>query len=113
MNIYEKFLSLDLIKKKDKKNTMSDIEEKLSSLTIERPKIPSATWDALRAHIVQERQIKKNKALMPNMNDLNPRRYEEQNDETISVICPNLEAATTTASPAGLSRQDASKVHIF
>ena len=32
---------------------------------------------------------------MPNMNDLNPRRYEEQNDETISVICPNLVAATS------------------
>ena len=95
---------------------MSAIEEKVSSLMIERPKIPSATWDALRAHIVQERQRKKDKALMPNMNDLNPRRYEEQNDETISVSCPNLSAASSqplSASPAVLSRQDAPKVHVF
>ena len=73
---------------------MSAIEEKFSSLMIERPKIPSATWDALRAHIVQERQRKKDKVLMPNMNDLNPRRYEDQNDEKISISCPNLAAAT-------------------
>ena len=89
---------------------MSATEEKLSSLMIERPQITNATWDALRAHIVQEKQRKKDKALMPNMNDLNPRRYEEQNDETISVICPNLAADTSkplSASPAGLSRQDA------
>ena len=26
---------------------------------IERPKMPRATWDALRAHIVRERQRKK------------------------------------------------------
>ena len=86
---------------------MLAIEEKLSSLMIERPKIPSATWDALRAHIVQERQRKKDKTLIPNMNDLNPRRYEEQKDEAISVSYPNLAAATSkplSASPAGLSR---------
>ena len=95
---------------------MPAIEEKETPLKIERPKIPSATWDALRAHIVQERQRKKDKALMPNMNDLNPRRYEEQNDETISVSCPNLSAASSqplSASPAVLSRQEAPKVHIF
>lgn len=35
--------------------------EKLPSLMIERPKMPRATWDALRAHIVRERQRKKHK----------------------------------------------------
>ena len=33
--------------------------EKLPSVMIERPKMPRATWDALRAHIVRERQRKK------------------------------------------------------
>lgn len=33
--------------------------EKLPSVMIERPKMPRATWDALRAHIVRERQKKK------------------------------------------------------
>ncbi|TRY69044.1 hypothetical protein TCAL_16489 [Tigriopus californicus] len=33
--------------------------EKLPSLFIERPKMPRATWDALRNHILRERQRKK------------------------------------------------------
>lgn len=33
--------------------------EKLPSVMIERPKMPRATWDSLRAHIVKERQRKK------------------------------------------------------
>ena len=40
---------------------MSVMAEKLPSLMIERPKMPRATWDALRAHIVRERQRKKHK----------------------------------------------------
>eukprot|EP00093_Oithona_nana_P009063 09063.XXX_544202_543724_1 [CDS] Oithona nana genome sequencing. len=38
---------------------MSVMAEKLPSVMIERPKMPRATWDALRAHIVRERQRKK------------------------------------------------------
>ena len=38
---------------------MSVMAEKLPSIMIERPKMPRATWDALRAHIVRERQRKK------------------------------------------------------
>ena len=33
--------------------------EKVPYDVIERPKMPRATWDALRAHIVRERQKKK------------------------------------------------------
>ena len=33
--------------------------EKLPSLFIERPKMPRATWEALRNHILKERQRKK------------------------------------------------------
>ena len=33
--------------------------DKLPSLLIERPKMPRATWDALRNHILRERQRKK------------------------------------------------------
>ena len=38
---------------------MSMVAEKLPSMLIERPKMPRATWEALRAHIVRERQRKK------------------------------------------------------
>ena len=38
---------------------MSVMAEKLPSIMIERPKMPRATWDALRAHIIRERQRKK------------------------------------------------------
>ena len=38
---------------------MSVMAEKLPSVMIERPKMPRATWEALRAHIVRERQRKK------------------------------------------------------
>jgi hypothetical protein len=88
------------------------MEEKIPSLIIERPKIPSATRDALRAHIVQERQRKKDKTPLSNINNLNPRRRcEKQDNETISIISTNLVAATSeppsaSASPSGLSRQD-------
>lgn len=33
--------------------------EKVPSLFIERPKMPRATWEALRAHVIKERQKKK------------------------------------------------------
>ena len=33
--------------------------EKLPSVMIERPKMPRATWDALRSHIIRERLRKK------------------------------------------------------
>ena len=33
--------------------------EKVACDVIERPKMPRATWDALRAHVVRERQKKK------------------------------------------------------
>jgi G protein pathway suppressor 2 len=38
---------------------MHDLPEKLPSLIIERPKMPRATWEALRAHIMRERLRKK------------------------------------------------------
>ncbi len=34
-------------------------QDKMPSLFIDRPKMPRATWDALRAHILRERQKKK------------------------------------------------------
>jgi hypothetical protein len=52
--------------KKNKKNLvicfslkMKEIVEKMPSIMIERPKMPRATWEALRAHIVRERLKKK------------------------------------------------------
>ena len=36
-----------------------EIVEKLPSIMIDRPKMPRATWDSLRAHIVRERLKKK------------------------------------------------------
>ena len=33
--------------------------EKVACDVIERPKMPRATWDALRAHVVRERKKKK------------------------------------------------------
>jgi hypothetical protein len=38
---------------------MHDLPEKLPFLMIERPKMPRATWEALRTHIMRERQRKK------------------------------------------------------
>ena len=38
---------------------MKEIVEKMPSIMIERPKMPRATWEALRAHIVRERLKKK------------------------------------------------------
>jgi len=35
------------------------LPEKLPSIIIERPKMPRATWEALRAHIMRERLRKK------------------------------------------------------
>ena len=56
--------------------------EKVACDVIERPKMPRATWDALRAHVVRERQKKKEEnqevsylvhcrsTEMPQLNDL-------------------------------------------
>ena len=38
---------------------MPGMVEKVACDVIERPKMPRATWDALRAHVVRERQKKK------------------------------------------------------
>ncbi len=38
---------------------MKEIAEKTTTIIIERPKMPRATWEALRAHIVRERLKKK------------------------------------------------------
>jgi hypothetical protein len=38
---------------------MKEIVEKMPTIMIERPKMPRATWEALRAHIVRERLKKK------------------------------------------------------
>ena len=41
------------------KNLLQMMAEKLPSIMIERPKMPRATWEALRNHTVRERQRKK------------------------------------------------------
>jgi hypothetical protein len=38
---------------------MKDVVEKMPSVMIERPKMPRATWEALRSHILRERVKKK------------------------------------------------------
>ena len=38
---------------------MKEIVEKMPTIVIERPKMPLATWKALRAHIIRERLKKK------------------------------------------------------
>lgn len=38
---------------------MHELPEKLPFIMIERPKMPRATWEALRTHIMRERQRKK------------------------------------------------------
>jgi hypothetical protein len=48
---------------------MKEVVEKMPSIMIERPKMPRATWEALRAHIVRERLKKK--------------QEQEQNQEVI------------------------------
>ena len=54
-------------------------QEKLPTMFIERPKMPRATWDALRQHILRERQKKKHEQ---------EQTQEVRDTSSVAKMCP-------------------------
>ena len=68
---------------------MKEIVEKMPSIMIERPKMPRATWEALRAHIVRERLKKKQEQEQnQEVRKVNFRKWLNKWNIQLNVACP-------------------------